>query len=84
MKLNILMAKKNHYFKKKDKSSNKHNEFLREYYENGYLKLECEVFDGKRNGRMKEFYENGNLKCICNYSNEKLNGEKRNILKMEN
>ena len=40
----------------------------REYYQDGILKIKCEIRDGKRHGTYHEYYENGKLKIRGKYS----------------
>ena len=45
--------------------------FVREWYEDGQLKSECNYKDGKRDGAEKGWYEDGQLKSECNYKDGK-------------
>ncbi|MCD8030497.1 MAG: DUF3352 domain-containing protein [Bacteroides sp.] len=47
---------------------------LRDFYEEGALKSESEVKNGKRNGRHREYYESGKLKVRGKYSNNRPKG----------
>lgn len=47
---------------------------LREFYENGELRSESEVKDGKRHGRYREFFENGALRLRGKYVGNKPKG----------
>lgn len=47
---------------------------LREFYDDGELRSESEVRDGKRHGRYREFYENGELKLRGKYVNDRQKG----------
>lgn len=47
---------------------------FREFYENGQLKSESEVKEGKRNGKHREYYENGSLKLRGQYINNQKKG----------
>lgn len=42
---------------------------LREFYEDGSLRSETEIREGKRHGRHREYYENGKLKIRGKYTN---------------
>lgn len=45
-----------------DENNEKEIEFYKEYYSNGFLKIEKNTINGNRNGVYREYYENGNLK----------------------
>ena len=47
------------------------------YYENGQLKSEENVVDGKRNGIAKWYYENGQLEFEANYKDNEVVSIKR-------
>ena len=46
----------------------------REFYQEGYLKSECEIRDGRRHGKYHEYYENGTLKIRGKYSKDRQKG----------
>lgn len=47
---------------------------VREYYDDGSLKLVYETIAGLKNGKMIEYYPNGNIKSQSNWVNDTLNG----------
>jgi len=51
--------------------------FVREWYEDGQLKSECNYKDGKRDGAEKGWYEDGQLKYECNYKDGKRDGAEK-------
>jgi len=54
--------------------SGKSNGFYQEYYENGNLKKEYNIFDDEINGLYQEYYKSGKLKIKSNYIDGKKNG----------
>ena len=57
------------------KKSNKENHgLLREWFDNGVLKLEYSMTDGIKNGICKRWYKNGQIDIMYNYNNGKLEG----------
>ena len=48
--------------------------FLKEYYDDGSLKIEFSFENGKKNGVQKRWFNNGQIKTLYNYSKGKLSG----------
>jgi hypothetical protein len=48
--------------------------YIKEYYANGKLKMECEISDGMKHGKMIEYYPNGNILSLSNWINDTING----------
>ena len=61
-------------FNEEPVSNNLNDGILREYYEDGNLKIEYNYDNGKKNGIQKKWYENKQLSINYNYINGKLNG----------
>jgi len=48
---------------------------LKEFYENGQLKIETILINGKKNGSYTAFYDNGQVKIKTNFFNDSIVGE---------
>jgi antitoxin component YwqK of YwqJK toxin-antitoxin module len=48
--------------------------YIKEYYDNGKLKMECEISDGMKHGKMIEYYPNGNILSLSNWVNDTIHG----------
>lgn len=46
-------------------------------FDDGKVKLECEISKGMKNGKCKGYYSNGNLEFISYYKNDTLNGSSK-------
>ena len=57
-----------------DHDDEKNNGILKEYYDNGNLKLYYNFKNGKKDGIQKKWYENNQLEMIYHYSTGKLDG----------
>ena len=56
------------------KNNSKHG-FFREFYKNGFLKVETDAYvNGKLEGIVKEYHPNGNLRYIFQFKNDRMNG----------
>jgi hypothetical protein len=55
-------------------SCSKNDNVVKEYYPNGYIKMEAEVKDGMRNGLTKNYDENGKLISTAELKNDKYEG----------
>ena len=56
-------------------------EVVRTYYDNGKLKSEVYMINGKKNGIYKDYYINGQLDIICSYIDDKRIGELKGYYK---
>lgn len=45
-----------------------------EYYDNGQIKYECDIINGKPQGTFRAYYEDGNLMYSVNYNEGKIEG----------
>jgi antitoxin component YwqK of YwqJK toxin-antitoxin module len=48
--------------------------YMKEYYDNGKLKMKYETSNGLKHGKMIEYYPSGNILSLSNWENDTING----------